>query len=66
VLREHVLRYARHKERLQLTVGQTTWLIDRPSADRPFVCHRCRRQLTVAALHAAQRRQCYCVACALR
>ena len=66
VLREHVLSYARHKEQLQLAVDRTTWVIDRPSANRTFVCDRCQRQLTAAALHTPHGRECYCVACALR
>jgi hypothetical protein len=66
LLREHVLSYARDKNPLQLTVGRTTWVIDRPSANRPVVCERCQRQLTAAALHTPQSSECYCVACALR
>lgn len=65
LLREHVLSYARHKEQMQLAVDRRTWVIDRPSANRPFVCDRCQRQLTAAALHTPQSRAFYCVACAL-
>jgi hypothetical protein len=66
VLREHVLNRARNVEQLQVKVGRKTWLVDRPHEQRPLVCGLCKRQLTVAALHAPPSENVYCVACALR
>jgi hypothetical protein len=66
LLREHVLDRARHKEQLRVRVDRTDWTIERPTVERPFVCGRCKRQLTVAALHAPHQPDTYCVACALR
>lgn len=66
VLREHVLNRARHVQQLQVKVARKTWLVERPGEERAFVCGLCKRQLTVAALHAPSNAQIYCVACALR
>ena len=65
MLREHVLDRARHTQELQIKVGRRTWLVERPTEQRPFVCGICKRQLTVAALHAPPNASVYCVACAL-
>jgi len=66
MVREHVLNYARHVEHLQVHVGRITWIVERPDDGHPFVCQRCMRHLTVAALHAPPALTTYCVACALR
>jgi hypothetical protein len=66
ILREHVLSRARHVQDLQVKVGRKTWRVERPSEERPFACGFCKRQLAVAALHAAPTDTVYCVACALR
>jgi hypothetical protein len=65
VIREHVLNRARHVQHLQVRVGRGTWVVERPDEQHPFVCKRCKRQLTVAALHAPPATTTYCVACAL-
>jgi hypothetical protein len=66
ILREHVLNRARHVDQLQVRVGRRTWLVERPSEQRSFVCGLCKRQLSAAALHAPRSKSAYCVACALR
>jgi hypothetical protein len=66
VVREHVLNRARRVPQLQVKVARKTWLVERPSEQRAFVCGLCQRQLTEAALHAPSDGQVYCVACALR
>lgn len=65
-LREHVLDRARHVKELQVRVARKTWLVERPSEQRQFVCGLCNRNLTVAALHVPAKAEVYCVACALR
>ncbi|HVO25020.1 MAG TPA: hypothetical protein VMW56_15465 [Candidatus Margulisiibacteriota bacterium] len=65
LLREHVLDRARHVKGLQVTVARKTWLVERPDNQQPFVCGLCKRDLTVAALHAPAQAEVYCVACAL-
>ena len=66
VLRDHVLNHVRHKEVLRINVDRKTWLVDRSGERRKFVCEHCKRQLTVAALHAPHSAICLCVSCALR
>ena len=66
LLQEHVLDRARHKDQLRVRVDRKDWTVERPTAEHPFVCGRCKRQLTVAALHTPRQPETYCVACALR
>ncbi len=66
VLREHVLNRAHHKEDLRIDVDRRTWLVDRSDERRKSLCERCKRQITVAALHAPHSTICLCVSCALR
>ena len=66
MLREHVLDRARYVKQLRVTVARKTWLVERPGTQQRFACGLCKRDLTVAALHAPKNAEVYCVACALR
>jgi hypothetical protein len=65
LLREHVLNRVRREEKVRITVGGMSWVVERPSKDHPIGCDGCKRQLLVAALHSSGTDATYCATCAI-